>query len=94
MLRYSNSLIQRNVCLKQLFDNYQLAGNRKATSFVTVPGLSMNKANLNFIVKKTYSFAKCNDVFPLHAFYLNARPQRGLGDYFEDFLFMCFKKEV
>ena len=65
-----NSLIQRNVCLKQLFDNYQLAGNRKATLFVTVSGLSMNKAN--FYSKKTDSFAKCN--VPLHAFYLNANP--------------------
>ena len=67
-----NSLIQRNVCLKQLFDNYQLAGNRKATLFVTVSGLSMNKAN--FYSKKTDSFAKCNDDFPLYAFYLNAHP--------------------
>ena len=47
-----NSLIQPNICLKQLSDNYQLAGNRKVTSFVTVSGLSMNKANLNFIFKK------------------------------------------
>ena len=67
-----NSLIQRNVCLKQLFDNYQLAGNRKATLFVTVSGLSMNKPN--FYSKKTDSFAKCNDDFPLHVFYLNAHP--------------------
>ena len=44
-LKNRNSLIQPNVCLKQLSDNYQLAGNRKATSFVTVSGLSMNKAN-------------------------------------------------
>ena len=45
-----NLLIQPNVCLKQLSDNYQLAGNRKAESFVTVSGLSMNEAN--FYCKK------------------------------------------
>ena len=45
-----NSLIQPNVCLKQLSDNYQFAGNKKATSFVTVSALSMNKAN--FYCKK------------------------------------------
>ena len=74
-----NSLIQRNVCLKQLFDNYQLAGNRKATLFVTVSGLSMNKAN--FYSKKTDSFAKC---------LLLERPP----DYFQDFLFIFLKKSM
>ena len=45
-----NSLIQPDGCLKQLSDNYQLAGNKKATSFATVSALSMNKAN--FYCKK------------------------------------------
>ena len=85
-----NSLIQRNVCLKQLFDNYQLAGNRKATLFVTVSGLSMNKAN--FYSKKTDSFAKCNDDFPLYAFYLNAHPIWPIIS--KDFLFIFLKKST
>ena len=51
----------------------------------------MNTAN--FYCKKTDSFAKCNDSFPLHAFYLNAHPQRDLGDHFQDFLFICLKKK-
>ena len=49
-----NSLIQPKVCFKQLSNLVTiiswLAGNRKATSFVTVSGLSMNKAN--FYCKK------------------------------------------
>ena len=56
-----NSLIQRNVCLKQLFDNYQLAGNRKATLFVTVSGLSMNKAN--FYSKKLTHLQNATMIF-------------------------------
>ena len=51
-----NLLIQPNVCLKQLSDNYQLAGNRKAASFVTVSGLSMNKANFHCKKKMIITF--------------------------------------
>ena len=86
-----NSLIQPNVCLKQLSDNYQLAGNRKATSFVTVSGLSMNKAN--FYCKKNWLICKMQRWFSFACLPLERPPAKRFGRLFSGFSVYLFKKK-